>query len=266
MARTFAMRVYAGAYWVLTLSFTYLLVAVLMPAASGDSKLAAAIPVLVVFLGLFIVAAAAATFLPSAPRRSRFWLVALIPNLLFLAMNGPYLPFSVTHPSDPAFPGAVPLVLGSLVLVIAGITAFREVRAGAAAAWGGPGARWAIGILAGLSLGASVTGYVGAVQGGHGGTALASAPTTGVTLVAEGTKYHTTSYTMTSSDVLGVFVINRDAFAHSFDIDALDIHVQVPAGATVAVAVKPTSTGSLEFYCAIPGHRQAGMVGPIDVK
>jgi len=266
MARTFAMRVYAATYWVLTLSFLYILVAALGPAVSEDPELAAIMPVLVVFLGLFVVAAAAATFLPSAPRRRRFWLIALIPVLAFLAMNGPYLPYSFTHPADAAFPGTVPLVVGSMILILAAITAFREIGAGGAAAWGSARTRWAIGIAAAVTVGASVTGYVGAAQGDGGGAALAAAPTTSATLVAEGTKFLTTSYSMSSSDVLGLFVENRDSSAHSFDIDALDIHVQVPAGATVALAVKPAKAGPIEFTCAIPGHREAGMVGTIDVR
>jgi hypothetical protein len=264
MARTYAMRVYAGTYWVLALSFLYILVAVLGPALAEDAEVAAIMPVLVIFFGLFVVAAAAATFLPSAPRRRRFWLIALIPVLAFLAMNGPYLPYSFTHPADAAFPGTVPLVVGSIILVLAGIAAFREVGAGAAASWGSARTRWAIAAVAGVVLGASLTGYVGIAQGG-GGTTLAASPTTSATLVAEGTKYVTTSLSMSSSDVLGLFVENRDGVAHSFDIEALDIHVPVPAGATVAVAIEPTTPGPLEFTCDIPGHRESGMAGEIDV-
>lgn len=265
MARTFAMRVYAGTYWVLTLSFLYILVAVLLPAVSEDPALGAVVPVLFVFLGLFVVAATAATFLPAAPRRAWFWLIALLPDLGFFAMNGPYLPYAFTHPADSAFPGTVPLIVGSVVLVLTGIAAFREIRSGHASSWGGARARWAVALVTGVTMGAAVTGYVGAGQGA-GGAALTTAPTTGATLVAEGTKFLTTSYSITSSDVLGLFVENRDSSAHSFDVDALDLHVQVPAGATVAVAIKPTKAGSIEFYCAIPGHREAGMAGTIDVQ
>jgi uncharacterized cupredoxin-like copper-binding protein len=71
---------------------------------------------------------------------------------------------------------------------------------------------------------------------------------------------------MGSSDVLGLFVEKRDSHAHSFDVDALNLHVQVPANSTVAFSIKPTGSGPLAFYCAIPGHREAGMAGTIDVK
>ena len=35
---------------------------------------------------------------------------------------------------------------------------------------------------------------------------------------------------------------------------------------TVAVAITQTGPGALEFYCSIPGHREAGMVGTIAVE
>jgi uncharacterized cupredoxin-like copper-binding protein len=280
MQRTFAMRVYAAAYGVLTLSFAFIFIVVLLPDIGKSPDIAALAPILAAFLALFAVCAALAAFLPSAPRRRRFWIVGLLPAVAFLLMNAPYLPYSATHPADAAFPGTVPLILWSVVVVIAGITAYREIGASAsAAATSGPGlpatsvvspvrarAVWAVAIVAGISLGASVTGYLAASQGGGGDAALTGAPTTTGTLVAQGTKYLTTSYAMSSKDVLGLFVENKDSFAHSFDVDALGIHVQVPAGATVAIAVKPTATGSIQFYCAIPGHKEAGMAGTIVVQ
>ncbi len=261
------MRVYAGSYWVLTASFLFILVAALMPGMDEDPSLATLLPVFLVFLALFTACAALATFLPSAPRRRRFWLVALIPAVAFLAMNAPYLPYAATHPSDTAFPGTLSLVIGSIVLILAGITAFREVGASGPTPRSGPSAVWAVAIVAGATLGASVTGYVGANQaGGAGAAVLAGTPTTSGTLVAEGTRFLTTEYSMSTSDVLGLFVENRDSVAHSFDIDTLGVHVQIPGGATVAIAVRPTQAGPLEFYCAIPGHTEAGMAGTIDVQ
>jgi uncharacterized cupredoxin-like copper-binding protein len=41
------------------------------------------------------------------------------------------------------------------------------------------------------------------------------------------------------------------------------------AGRTVAMstyAIKPAGAGQLEFYCAVGGHKAAGMAGIIDVS
>ena len=71
---------------------------------------------------------------------------------------------------------------------------------------------------------------------------------------------------MSDGEVLGLFLINKDDVAHSFDIDSLDIQVHMPPNATTAVAIRPTGPGNLEFFCAVPGHRDAGMVGTIEVE
>jgi nitrite reductase (NO-forming) len=82
----------------------------------------------------------------------------------------------------------------------------------------------------------------------------------------ENTMFVETSLTMTNGEVLGLFVINKDGIGHTFDIDSLGIHVQLPPESTTAVAIKPTGPGRLEFYCSVPGHRDAGMVGTINVE
>jgi len=85
-------------------------------------------------------------------------------------------------------------------------------------------------------------------------------------VTAERTKFLATGLEAKTGEVLGIFVTNKDGFAHSFDVDALGIHVPLPATSTTFVALKPTTTGTLQFYCAVPGHRDAGMVGAIAVK
>ena len=74
------------------------------------------------------------------------------------------------------------------------------------------------------------------------------------------------SFELRRGETLGIVLINHDSFPHSFDIDALNVHVQMPAHSTSVAAVAPTASGPLEFYCAVPGHREAGMVGSITVE
>lgn len=276
MQRSFAMRVYVGAYLILSLAFLYIFVFVLLPGANQDANLAGFIPILGAFLGLFVLAMALAAFWPSAPRRPWFWLLAMFPAVGFILMNAPYLPYSATHPSDSAFPATLPLIVWSVAVAVSGWVAYREAKAARAAAAGSapsasgaarPRAVWAVAIALGLTLGVVYSGGLALATGGSGaGAGLAAAPTQADTLVAQGTKYLTTSYTMKAGGVLGLFVVNHDAFAHSFDIDALNVHVSVPANGSVAVAVTPAGPGSLAFYCSVPGHREAGMAGTITVQ
>ncbi|MEO5918550.1 MAG: cupredoxin domain-containing protein [Candidatus Limnocylindrales bacterium] len=265
MSRTFAMQVVAGAYWVLTLTVVYIFVGIIVPSLDESPDALAFLPIFVGFIAVFVGAAAVATFLPSAPVRRRLWLVLIIPPVLFLLLNAPYIPYSLTHPADLGFTAVLPMVLMTAVIAAAGFAAFREAGGAVVERWTGVRSRIVMSVIAGVVLGGSATGYLAATSAG-GGTALTGAPTTTATLVAEKTMFLTTSYSIEGSDTMGLFVENRDAFAHSFDIDELDLHVQLPADSTVALTIKPTASGPLAFYCAIPGHLEAGMAGTIEVK
>jgi nitrite reductase (NO-forming) len=85
-------------------------------------------------------------------------------------------------------------------------------------------------------------------------------------LTAENSKFVETSLAMGKGDVLGLFVINKDGIGHAFDVDSLGVHVQLPPNSTTAIAIKPTGPGTLNFYCSVPGHRDAGMVGTISIE
>lgn len=58
---------------------------------------------------------------------------------------------------------------------------------------------------------------------------------------------------------------NEGLAAHNFSIDALDISVDLAPGAEPQTVVINTVVGEYEYYCNIPGHRQAGMVGTLIV-
>jgi len=53
---------------------------------------------------------------------------------------------------------------------------------------------------------------------------------------------------------------------HTFTIDELGVDAVTPHGQTTRVEFTPDKPGTYEFYCAIPGHRQAGQVGTITVE
>jgi len=259
------MTVYAIAYWALALAVLDVIVVAFLPALKTSS--AEIFPILVLvgtFLVVFVLSALATTLQPSAVRRRPWvWPVLAIPAIAFALLNGPYLVYPISHPADSTFAPTLVLVVATLALVVSGALAFRDLRNPARAT--GSRTRFVASVVAGITAGAVATGVLAGAVGG-GASQLAASPTTSATLVAEGTKYLTTSYAMSSSDVLGLFVENRDSTTHSFDIDSLNIHVQLPAHSTTAVAIKPAQAGALEFYCAIGGHKAAGMDGTINVS
>ena len=51
---------------------------------------------------------------------------------------------------------------------------------------------------------------------------------------------------------------------HTFNIDALDIHVEVQPGEMRTIVLE-APVGTYTFYCSVPGHRDAGMSGTLHV-
>lgn len=58
---------------------------------------------------------------------------------------------------------------------------------------------------------------------------------------------------------------NEGAAEHDFSIDDLAIQVNMPAGTTQTVEAD-IPAGTYEYYCNIPGHKDAGMVGTLVVE
>jgi Cu/Zn superoxide dismutase len=59
---------------------------------------------------------------------------------------------------------------------------------------------------------------------------------------------------------------NLGAIPHNFHIDPLDVHSEdVPPEAETTVTIN-AEPGDYEYYCSIPGHREAGMVGTVHVE
>src|SRR5688500_13626402 len=57
---------------------------------------------------------------------------------------------------------------------------------------------------------------------------------------------------------------NEGVTPHNFSIDELGIDVDIAPGATEQVVVNAPA-GEYEYYCNVPGHKQAGMVGTLIV-
>ncbi len=58
---------------------------------------------------------------------------------------------------------------------------------------------------------------------------------------------------------------NKGAAAHNFSIDALDVSVDMAPGATKEIVVN-AQPGEYEYYCNVPGHKEAGMIGKLIVS
>lgn len=61
---------------------------------------------------------------------------------------------------------------------------------------------------------------------------------------------------------VNITLVNGGTIEHDFVIDALDLVVHANVGETVSGTVT-IPAGTYDFYCSIPGHKQAGMVGTL---
>src|SRR5215217_3145626 len=98
-------------------------------------------------------------------------------------------------------------------------------------------------------------------------------PTTGATtaaamtvdVVAHDIFFEPKGLTIPANTDVTVNVPNEGAAPHNFSIDALGIDVDIAPGATEQVVINAPA-GEYEFYCNVPGHKEAGMVGTLTVS
>lgn len=261
--RTFSMRVFGVAYWVIAANFAYQLVVFIVPQLQSPEA-APFIPILMVLSVLILGVALAATLWSGAAHRAWFWIAGLAPALLLLLFSASYVPYALTHPGDvQGFAAALTLVSSVTVAIVAGLRAHRDVRRPPAAPGGGRRGGVFITAMLAAAAGALLTSL--AAAGATGGGSIGETDRTAL-LEAAGTAFIETSLEMSSHERLALIVVNHDSYAHSFDIDSLDIHVQLPANSSTAIGIDPAGPGTLEYYCAIPGHTDAGMRGLLTVR
>jgi uncharacterized cupredoxin-like copper-binding protein len=87
-----------------------------------------------------------------------------------------------------------------------------------------------------------------------------------ITIQTDGMKFVQTEVRVKAGQPVTLHVVNRDGYAHAFDIDEFDIHAPLPAEATFDVTFTPSGPGRYRFYCGSPGHAAAGMVGELVVE
>jgi uncharacterized cupredoxin-like copper-binding protein len=73
------------------------------------------------------------------------------------------------------------------------------------------------------------------------------------------------SLTIPANTDVTVSLPNTGASLHNFSIDELGISVDVSPGDTGSATINAPA-GTYEFYCNVPGHREAGMVGTLTVQ
>jgi Cupredoxin-like domain len=266
--RTFAMTVVGAGCWAMVAGVAYFLaylIVVYAPASGAVRMVPNLTPIFLSVATIFGSIGTLSLVWTGARRRAWFWLVPVILIVPFTAFNAQDIPYDLARPANTApFLITVVLLAGSVAIVAGGIAAFLEVRRGRPI-WTRSGRAGALSMAAiGIALGAAGTALLGGLvpTGGPGGT---KTPTVTGVLDIEDLRF-VGSPQMQDGDVLGLIITNPEDVPHSFDIDSLDIHVQVTPKSTTAVVIEPSGPGQLLFYCSVHGHLAAGMAGTIAVE
>ena len=268
VSRTFAMTVVGAGCWAMVAGVAYFLaylIVVYVPASGAVRMVPNLTPIFLAVATIFGSVGTLSLVWTGARRRAWFWLIPVILIVPFDAFNAQDIPYDLARPANTApFLITVVFLAGSVAIIAGGIAAFVEVRRGRPI-WSRRGRAGALSVVAiGIAVGAAMTALlVGLVPtGGPGGTKTPTA--TGV-LTIEDLRFVGGNMQMKDGEVLGLIITNPEDVPHSFDIDGLDIHVQVTPKTTTAVVIQPSGPGQLVFYCSVHGHRAAGMAGTINV-
>ena len=95
--------------------------------------------------------------------------------------------------------------------------------------------------------------------------AAAPASAAPVTVTSHDIFFDPKEITIPANTDVTISLPNEGVTTHDFSIDALGISVSIDPGATENVVVNAPA-GTYEYYCNIPGHKAAGMVGTLIVK
>ncbi len=77
--------------------------------------------------------------------------------------------------------------------------------------------------------------------------------------------YEPTEVTIAADTDVTVELPNDGVTLHNFSIDELGIDVDIDPGATEETVINAPA-GEYEYYCNVPGHKAAGMVGTLIVE
>jgi uncharacterized cupredoxin-like copper-binding protein len=184
---------------------------------------------------------------------------------LLLMMAAPYMQHGLSHPeSTLVFAFWVVFLPVILIAGLAGIAATVQNYRAAPAERLPP--RWlpyALTALVALCVGAILVVLIPqqSAAAGVSTETLADLPA----LTASHTKFGQVEIRAKVGETVALRLDNADSVPHSFDIDAFNIHAPMPVGNPGLALFKASTAGSYTFYCSMPGHREAGMVGTLIV-
>ncbi len=122
-----------------------------------------------------------------------------------------------------------------------------------------------------IGFSALTLGVALALTGCSGGTPAGptAAPSASFTVGAlDAFKYDPATLTAKVGEQVTVVLDNKGVLEHNFVIEEFDVHLgPIAGGAKSAPGVfTPTAAGAYTYFCDVPGHKEAGMIGTLTVN
>lgn len=111
-----------------------------------------------------------------------------------------------------------------------------------------------------------VLALAGALAACGGSTASPADTVKEVTLAAAEFAYDPNSIEVAAGSRLKITLENKGTLEHDFTIDSLSVKLLAPIGQSPSFTTGELTAGTYDFYCSIPGHKEAGMTGTLTVK
>ena len=93
---------------------------------------------------------------------------------------------------------------------------------------------------------------------------IVAAKTTTVT--AKEFKFVPDEITVRKGEPVSIILKDKGVLSHNLHIPALGVTPEtIQSGDQEPIKFTPEKTGTFEFFCAVPGHKQAGMKGTLKV-
>ena len=92
------------------------------------------------------------------------------------------------------------------------------------------------------------------------------APGQAVQIAASDFAFSPNTLTVMAGKPLRIQLNNVSTEAHNFDFPSQNVNVNLPARTSTTVTFTPARAGTFYFYCNLPGHAAAGMVGKLTVR
>ncbi len=114
--------------------------------------------------------------------------------------------------------------------------------------------------------GAAAPAPASAQQQAPAATSAPAAAAPSYTITAHDIYFDPKELTIPANTDVTIHLPNEGASPHDFSIDALKISVPLDPGETNKTVTINAPPGTYEYYCNVPGHKEAGMVGTLTVK